>query len=282
MTAHPSNSELLEIARSIALEAGALAAQRRSAGVAVAASKTSTEDIVTFADRETEALIRCRLKEARPDDGFFGEESGAEAGTSGLTWVVDPIDGTVNFFYGIAQWAVSIAVVEGDPDPATWRALAGVVANPITGEVFSAAAGNGAFLGPKQIRVAEPVALDQALIGTGFSYRSAVRVEQGAVIAGLVPQVRDIRRIGSASLDLCNVACGRLNAYFERELNPWDHAAGALIATEAGAIVAGAHGAPAGKELLLAAEPALAGTLEAVLAKLGAFAQNLPSAPVMA
>jgi len=268
MAAHPSNPELLEIARSVAIEAGALAAHRRREGVAVAASKTSIEDIVTFADRETEALIRCRLKEARPDDGFFGEESGAERGTSGLTWVVDPIDGTVNFFYGIAQWAVSIAVVEGDPDPATWRARAGVVANPVSGEVFSAAAGGGAFLGLEPIRAAGPVALDQALIGTGFSYRSAVRVEQGVVIAGLISQVRDIRRIGSAALDLCNVACGRLNAYFERELNPWDHAAGALIAAEAGAVVVGANGARAGKEFLLAAEPHLAASLEAVLAKL--------------
>ncbi len=266
-----TNSELLAIAKTIALEAGALAALRRSEGVEVAASKSSTEDIVTFADRETEALIRRRLTELRPHDGFFGEESGAERGTSGVTWVVDPIDGTVNFFYGIPQWAVSIAVVEGEADPASWTALAGVVVNPTSGEVFSATAGGGAFLGDDPIHVSAPVSLDQALVGTGFSYRAALRTEQATVVAGLVSQVRDIRRMGSAALDLCAVACGRLDAYYERELNPWDHAAGALIAVEAGALVTGANSARPGKSMVIAGEPTLAATLNSVLGKLGAF-----------
>ncbi len=266
----PSNSELLALAKSIALEAGELARLRRGEGVEVAASKSSTEDIVTFADRETEALIRLRLKESRPDDGFFGEESSADEGTSGLTWVVDPIDGTVNFLYGIPQYAVSIAVVDGPPDPTSWTALAGVVLNPASGELFSATAGGGAFLGATPIHVAAPVELSQALVGTGFSYRSEVRTEQAAVVLGLISRVRDIRRMGSAALDLCAVACGRLDAYFERELNPWDHAAGALIAAEAGAQVGGLRGARATRAFALAAEPGLAGLLEAVLLELGA------------
>ena len=268
----PTNAELLAIARTIALEAGALALLRRTEGVEVAASKSSTEDIVTFADRETEALIRRRLKELRPNDGFLGEESGAEPGSSGLTWVVDPIDGTVNFFYGIPLWAVSIAVVEGKPDPATWTARAGVVLNPTSGELFSATAGGGAFLGDDPLHVSAAVSLDQALVGTGFSYRAALRTQQASVVVGLISEVRDIRRMGSAALDLCAVACGRLDAYYERELNPWDQAAGALIAVEAGGIVTGINGARAGKAFLLAAEPELAKVLHSALSEIGAFA----------
>jgi myo-inositol-1(or 4)-monophosphatase len=265
-----SNAALLAVAREIALAAGALAKERREEGVEVAASKSSAEDVVTFADRETEALIRSLIAEARPSDGFFGEESGAEAGSSGLTWVVDPIDGTVNFLYGIPHYAVSIAVVEGEPDPGTWRALAGVVVNPASGELFTAAAGTGAFLGERAIRVAPAVDLSQGLVGTGFAYLAGIRTEQAAIVGGLIHQVRDIRRMGAASLDLCAVACGRLNAYYERGLNPWDHAAGALIATEAGARVSGLRGAAVSREFILAAEPAMAARLEHVLLGLGA------------
>ena len=258
-------AELLELARTIALEAGALAKQRRFEGVEIAASKSSPEDIVTHADRETEALIRLRIAEARPDDGFYGEESGAEVGTSGLTWVVDPIDGTVNFLYGLPTWAISIAVVEGQPDPATWRALAGCVVNPAIGEVYTATEGGGAFLGNTRLHVNEGVELSQALVGTGFSYSADRRVEQARVVTHLLGRIRDIRRIGVASLDLCNVAAGRIDAYYEQNLQPWDHAAGALIAAEAGARVTGAGGAPAGRNLLIAAEPRLAAALEGLL-----------------
>ena len=248
------HDDLLATARDIALRAGALARQRRSEGVEVAASKTSPVDIVTHADRETERFIREALAEARPDDGFFGEESGSAPSASGLTWVVDPIDGTVNFLYGIPHYAVSIAVVEGRPDPLTWRALAGAVVNPASGEPF---------------RVADAVDLSQALVATGFAYDSAERARQGGVIAGLLPQVRDIRRLGTASLDLCFVACGRLNAYFERTLSPWDHAAGALIAREAGATVKGFGDAAPSSDVILAAHPELAARLEPELVRLG-------------
>jgi myo-inositol-1(or 4)-monophosphatase len=267
---HPSNEFLLGLATDIAVEAGALAAQRRAEGVEVAASKSSEVDIVTFADRETEAFIRSRIADARPDDGFLGEESSAEPGTSGLTWVVDPIDGTVNFLYGFPHYAVSIAVVAGEPDPTRWSARVGVVFNPASGELYTASAGGGAFLNGQQLRVATAVPLAQALVGTGFSYTAESRTKQAAIVAGLIHQVRDIRRMGTASLDLCAVAAGRLNAYYERGLNPWDHAAGTLVAREAGARVSGLRGEPASKELILAAEPTVAIELEQVLIALGA------------
>ncbi|MCU1425890.1 MAG: suhB, partial [Microbacteriaceae bacterium] len=146
------HTQLLEIARSTAIAAGELALRRRTEGVEVADHKSSPVDIVTLADRETEQLIRSMLAAARPADGFYGEESGAEKGTSGLTWVVDPIDGTVNYLYGIPHWAVSIAVVEGEPDPLTWRALVGCVNSPSTGRVYTATEGGGAFSGNRQVQ----------------------------------------------------------------------------------------------------------------------------------
>jgi myo-inositol-1(or 4)-monophosphatase len=262
-------AELLRIATDTATTAGELALRRRMEGVQVADHKSSPVDVVTMADRETENLIRSLLSEARPDDGFLGEEGGDDAGTSGLTWVVDPIDGTVNYLYGIPHWAVSIAVVEGDPDPATWRALAGCVLNPATGEIYTATDAGGAFSGNQQLRVVEPDSLEQALVGTGFSYDSAARGRQGEVVAGLLPLVRDIRRFGAASLDLCAVATGRLNGYFERGLKPWDHAAAGLVAREAGAVVSGLRGAPGDGSFMLAAPPELASTLEETLLRLG-------------
>lgn len=252
-----SNAELLEIATTVARRGAAFALQRRQDGVEIAASKSSLSDIVTRADRETEKLIRDAIAAARPRDGFLGEESGGGGSQSGLTWVVDPIDGTVNYFYGIPAWAVSIAVVEGDADPATWRALAGAVVNPVTGEAFTAYAGGGARLNGAPIHVNEGVELPLALVGTGFGYDAEVRRRQAAFLDGLIGEVRDIRRIGAASLDLCAVAAGRLDGYFERGLNPWDHAAGALIAEEAGARVAGIGGGPADRRLLVAAAPDL-------------------------
>ncbi len=270
-----STAHLLDLARSIALEAGALAALRRSEGVTVADTKSTLTDVVTKADKEVELLIRGRLADARPDDAILGEEGGASGGTSGLTWVVDPIDGTVNYLYGIPHYAVSIAVVQGDPDPLTWSALAGVVVNPVSGETFTAEAGGGSHVAatptasPRRLHVADPVDLSQALVSTGFAYDSAMRAQQGDVIARLLPQVRDIRRLGVASLDICYVADGRTDAYFERTLSPWDHAAGALVATEAGAVVKGLGDARASRDFILVAEPVLAARLEAELVALG-------------
>jgi myo-inositol-1(or 4)-monophosphatase len=258
--------ELLDLATAIAREAGELAARRRREGVEVADTKSSVVDVVTAADREVERLIRDRLADARPADGILGEEEGgAQTGTSGLTWVVDPIDGTTNYLYGIPHYAVSIAVVDGEPDPLTWADAVGVVHNPASGELYAAAKGQGATLDGASIHVAEPVPLAEALIGTGFAYASEMRGVQGAIVARLLPGVRDIRRQGTASLDLAFVASGRLNAYFERTLSPWDHAAGAIIAREAGAVVKGLGDAPPSRDFILAAHPALAPELEAVL-----------------
>ena len=264
------HDELLNLARSVATQAAELAARRRIEGVAVADRKTSSVDVVTYADRESEELIRSLIAAARPDDGFLGEEGEANTGTSGLTWVVDPIDGTVNYLYGIPHYAISVAVVEGEPDPTTWRALAGAVVNLGAQETYTATAEGGSHLNGIPLRVAETVDLSQALVATGFSYLQELRVKQGRVVAGLLPQVRDIRRMGTASLDLCMVASGRVNAYYEESLNPWDHAAGALIAREAGATVKGRGDKAEGKDFILAAEPAVAQKLEAVLMQLDA------------
>lgn len=265
-----TRNELLSLATDIAVEAGELAMRSRAEGVTVAATKSSVEDVVTQADRDTEDLIRSHLAAARPDDGILGEEGGGSvAGTSGLTWVVDPIDGTVNYLYGIRHYGVSIAVVEGGQDPSTWTALAGVVNNPAAGEVFAAARGEGSTLNGAPIRVAAPVDLSRALIGTGFAYLAQRRTEQALVIAELISQVRDIRRQGAAALDLCDVAMGRLNGYFETGLNPWDHAAGALIAQEAGARVGGLAGSRGSAEFLLAAEPSVAEALERAIVTSG-------------
>ena len=267
-----ANTDLLTIARRVGLEAGALAARRRAEGVEVAATKSSIVDVVTLADREVEAYVRAAIADVRPDDGFLGEESTGTTGGSGLTWIVDPIDGTVNYLYGIPQYAVSIAVVEGGADPAEWNTLAGCVVNPANGEVFTAAQGGGAYLGAQQLQVNAGVSLEQTLLSTGFSYSAETRSRQGQVLAGILGQVRDIRRAGSASLDLCWVAAGRLDAYAERGLNPWDHAAGALVVREAGGHVGGFDGDAESIRFLLAADATLADELEPILRDLYASA----------
>jgi myo-inositol-1(or 4)-monophosphatase len=255
-------TDLLALAVDIACEAGELARRRRSEGVAIAATKSAVADIVTEADREVEALIRGRLAAERPDDGFLGEESGAGGGGSEVTWVVDPIDGTVNYAYGIPAYAVSIAAVAGVPDPATWTGLAGVVFAPALGELFTAARGEGARLGAQTLRLADERGAAGALLGTGFGYDPATHAGDLARLARVMPIARDVRRIGAASLDLTYVAAGRLDGYFERGLNPWDHAAAGIVVTEAGGRIGGLEGKPAGREMTIAAPPALFDAIE--------------------
>ncbi|CAG7844649.1 Inositol-1-monophosphatase SuhB [Pseudoclavibacter triregionum] len=258
------HAELLDLARRVALEGAELALRRRREGVEVAATKSSITDVVTAADREVEEVVRARIAEARPEDGFYGEEGDPSESPSGLTWVVDPIDGTVNYLYGIPHYAVSVAVVEGDPaaQPSEMTALAGVVANPAAGETFEATLGGGARRNGAALEIAPPASLGEALVATGFSYDSTTREAQARAWAAMAAQVRDLRRMGAASLDLCGVACGRLDGYFEEGLQPWDMAAGTLIAREAGAEVRGLDGAREGRDLLIAAHPELIGRLE--------------------
>ncbi|MGJ0390762.1 inositol monophosphatase family protein [Microbacterium sp. CGR1] len=225
--------ELTALAASIAAEAGALARTRRAEGVHLAATKSSVADIVTDADREVEALIRERLRVARPGDGFLGEESEAERGETGITWVVDPIDGTVNYAYGIPSYAVSIAAVRGSTIPGEWEALAAAVHAPASGEMFTAARGEGAFLGDTRLSVTTETPAG-ALLATGFGYDPTTHDGDLATVRKVMTIARDLRRAGSAALDLAFVAAGRLDGYFERGLKPWDHAAGALLVAEAG------------------------------------------------
>ncbi|HET9501192.1 MAG TPA: inositol monophosphatase family protein [Marmoricola sp.] len=245
--------ELRELALVVAREAGALVAGHRAAGVRVADTKSSSTDIVTEADTASEELIRTRLLHARPGDGFVGEEGADVAGDSGVRWVVDPIDGTVNYFLGLPNYAVSIAAAIGDD------MVVGVVLNPATGEEYVAELGAGATRDGRPIRVREARPVPRMVVSTGFSYEPAVRATQAAAVARLLTEVADIRRFGSCALDLCAVADGRADAYVEEGVRPWDHAAGALIAQEAGARVGWGIGA-SGRTLVTAApEPAYDG-----------------------
>ena len=191
-------------------------------------TKSSGTDMVSEADREAEAAIAELLGSERPDDGLLGEEGADESSASGRRWVVDPLDGTTNYLYRFPAWAVSVAVEDGD------GALAGVVYDPVANELFSAARGGGAELNGRSIHVNGADRLDTALIGTGFGYEPEVRAQQAEVVSRVLPRVRDIRRAGAAALDLCSVAAGRLDGYYERGIHRWDYAAGALIVREAG------------------------------------------------
>jgi myo-inositol-1(or 4)-monophosphatase len=234
--------------------------------------KSSATDPVTVADTESERLIRDLLARSRPDDAVLGEEQGDAAGRSPVRWVVDPIDGTVNFVYGIPAYAVSIAAeIDG-------RAVAGAVVDVARRIVYSAALGYGATRqGPDD---PEPVALhctdvdstEMALVATGFGYRAQRRAQQAQILVQVLPQVRDIRRVGSAALDLCMVASGLVDAHYEHGTGPWDWAAGALIAAEAGAHVLIPGPDPAAGELLFACAPGVADELTALLRSAGAFA----------
>ena len=257
-------SDLLLLAEQIAREAGELARRRRDEGVRIAATKSALADIVTEADREVETLIRARLAAARPGDGFLGEESGAERGSTEITWVVDPIDGTVNYAYGIPHYAVSIAAVAGDPDPELWSAQAGVVFAPVTGDLFRAARGSGAWLGADRLAVSRPTDAG-ALLATGFGYDPATHAGDLERVRTVMPLARDLRRAGAASLGLAYVAAGRLDGYFERGLAPWDHAAGALLVEEAGGVVGGAPGGRPGRQMTIAAGPDVYAALDAAI-----------------
>ncbi|QIM18859.1 inositol monophosphatase [Leucobacter coleopterorum] len=267
-TTHADPTELAAIASRIARTAGKRILELRGTGVTVAATKSSIVDMVTEADRECERLVVAALREARPDDGIVGEEGAAIEGSSGITWVIDPIDGTTNYLYDLPVYAVSIAATV--PDATAFadgrRAVAGAVYNPCTDELFEATENGGARLDGAPIRISEKDELATALIGTGFGYTVERKHEQLEMLGRILPRIRDIRRIGSAAYDLCLVAAGRLDAFFEKGLQPWDYAAAALIAREAGATILGRDDTtPPGEPLIFVADPSLVNELRTVV-----------------
>jgi myo-inositol-1(or 4)-monophosphatase len=266
----PEPAALLDLAVATAREAAALVARGRATAAEHVDVKSSPVDVVTAVDTASEELVVSRLLAARPDDGLLGEEGTDRPGTSGVRWVIDPIDGTVNFLYDLPAYAVSIAAeVDGE-------VRAGVVLNVATGEMFTATAGGGAHVvsagrrQPVRLTGSRPVSLEQTLVATGFGYRVEQRRAQGVVVAQLLPRVRDIRRHGSSALDLCAVAAGRVDAYYELDLKPWDHAAGALIAAEAGLVVTGLPGSAFAQPMAIAVAESVAGPFVDLLVELHA------------
>ena len=260
MTADPAT--LLALAADLARAAGDVL-RDRPATLDVDAKSTPT-DIVTERDQAAERAILTRLRSARPDDSVLAEETGADAGSGEVTWVIDPLDGTVNYLYGIPHYAVSIAArIEGDE-------VAGVVYDVCRDQMYAATLGGGATCDGRPLHVSAQAEPAFALTATGFAYASATRAVQAEALRAVLPHVRDIRRMGSAALDLCAVAAGRVDAFFEMGMYDWDWAAGSLIAREAGAQVAGLAGRPPGTWTTLAANPVLFGPMEALLLRAGA------------
>jgi myo-inositol-1(or 4)-monophosphatase len=263
-----SPAELLALARPIALEVGSrlVAVLDDDADGPEVSTKSGITDLVTDLDRWAEQHITERLLGARPDDGVIGEEGASIAGTSGIEWCVDPIDGTVNFVHGLPGFCVSIAAqVEG-------RSIAAVVASPLHHDVFTATIGGGAQRNDRPIRCSTPASLSRAVIGTGFGYDPERRRRQATVLQRVIGDIADVRRGGAAAVDLCSVACGRLDAYWEVGLNPWDHAGGSLIASEAGALVTDLDGGVPSGAFTLAAPPSIRDELRTLLIEAGAAA----------
>jgi myo-inositol-1(or 4)-monophosphatase len=271
----PDPSPLLQLATDLARRAGALALSMHS-GLEGHDTKSTPTDVVTEADRACEQLLVDGIRAARPGDGILGEEGASSDGTSGVKWVIDPIDGTVNYLYGLPQWAVSIGVeVDGE-------ALVGVVFDPAKDELWTAVRGRGALLDGRPLQCSAVTDLSQTLVGTGFSYDARRRTVQARHLQLLLPTVRDLRRLGAGALDLCSVASGRLDAYYEQGLNPWDMSAGLLVAEEAGARTGDLRGGPGSTRMVVASAPAVFGPLVEVLAGLEADSDPLEPGPAPA
>lgn len=256
------HGHLLDLATRTAHAAGRFLMDERPTELRID-TKSSPTDAVTMMDRGSERIIVDAILTERPDDSILGEEGAERHGSTDVRWVIDPLDGTVNYLYQLPHWAVSIGV-EIDGEPAV-----GVVHVPRLEQTYWAILGEGAFLDERgsrrRLQVNSVTDVSQALIGTGFSYVQQVRTEQGPIVAEVVPLVRDIRRLGAGAIDLCLVADGRIDGYFERQLQPWDLCAGGLIAREAGASVTGLAGQPAGPAMVVAANPELASQLIEVI-----------------
>ncbi len=234
----PDLEGLRALAAATAEEAGALLLAGSAAVRTTIETKSSLTDMVTEMDRAAERLITTRLAEERPDDAVLGEEGADRSGTTGVRWIIDPLDGTTNYLYGFLSFGVSIGVeVDG-------MVCAGAVHDPVHGETFSATRNAGAWCNGRRLRLHGPPSLATALVGTGFSYNADRRAQQAEVLRRVLPNVRDIRRAGAAAVDLCWLGAGRIDAFYEYGLEPWDWAAGSLVASEAGArtaIIAGVH-----------------------------------------
>jgi len=257
-------TELLSLAIDLVRRAAVLVEEQRAGAVTAIETKSTPTDPVTAADRAAEQLVVEGLAAARPGDLVLGEEGGfrpvgAQAAPDAVRWLLDPIDGTVNFVYGIPAYAVSLAAEVGGV------VVAGVVRNAVTGEEWTAVRGGGAWRDGVRLHGSAVTSLGSALVGTGFGYDAERRRQQAEVLLRVLPEVRDVRRIGSAALDLCFAAEGRYDAYFERGLNPWDSAAGGLVAQEAGLLVTGLRGEGPGEPMTLAAPPAIHGALHDLL-----------------
>ncbi|MCW2541709.1 MAG: Inositol-phosphate phosphatase [Frankiales bacterium] len=259
----PVQAELARLTRELAVAAGELALLRRSQGLDID-TKSSVTDVVTDADRAVEEYLISELHRLRPGDAVLGEEGGEQRTGSRVRWLLDPIDGTVNFMLGLPQFAVSIAA---EVDGVT---VAGCVHNPVSGATFHAELGGGAFLGDQQLTGPRSVPLAEAIVATGFGYDAGRRGRQGRVVGELLGQVGNLRRLGSASLDLCALAIGWVDLYYEGPLGPWDIAAGLLIAAEAGVQLSGLDGRPAGPWFVAGGHPDGAPEFFAVLTDLGA------------
>lgn len=261
--------ELRTIALSAAREAGELLLHDRPPVLAVD-TKTSETDVVTEMDRKCERLLVSRLLAQRSDDGIIGEEGASRAGTSGITWVIDPIDGTVCYLYRQPHWTVSIAAKD------EVGGLVGVVHVPTSGETYVGVRGEGAVRldahGEHHLLRTDRPSLAMSLVGTGFGYEALRRRTQALTLNHVLPAVRDIRRMGASSLDICMVADGRLDAYYERGLSEWDYAGASVVALEAGVTLGGIGDKPAGPDLFVAAPPGLFEELTALLSVAGADA----------
>ncbi len=261
-------NDLRVLATRIAVDAGELIEAMRDEVDLSGMTKSSSVDVVTAADKASEVFIIEHILAERPDDGILGEEGGDVIGTSGVRWIVDPIDGTTNYVYDIPAYSVSIAAeLDG-------VIVAGAVVEPKSNSVYDAGLNAGARKNGEPLSCTPKAELETALIATGFGYTADRRAGQAAVLTTLLPQVRDIRRFGSAALDLCAVADGRVDAYYEKGLNLWDLAAGWLIAAEAGATVADLRGGDPSPEFVLASGPDLFGLLRDLLD--GAKADQVP------
>ena len=268
LTDRPQPAELLALAVEVAAAGAALAQAKRQEFIVSVRTKSTDTDVVTAADEAVERCVIDAIRARRPADAVLSEEAGASrpAGhpAGQVRWILDPIDGTVNYLYGIPYYAVSLAAeIDGEVD-------AGVVHNPATGDVWTAVQGEGAYWGDRRITCSSVSELGQTMVATGFGYDSSRRAHQAKVLGGLAHKIRDIRRFGACALDLCAAASGVVDAYYEKGLNEWDRAAGQLIASEAGLVVSGLHGAPASDAFVLVAPPGIHAQLQAVLDELDA------------